>query len=550
QFLLETLIQQRRATCMRLSSPKTASVVGEGNVLWIAAERSPQFQSLHPVATLEPHIVAPEEFAQIQWSPEDALVDILRGRMTGLGPTTVREIADSLQLAPQAIDLALVRLESDGHVMRGHFTNSAHAQDGTETEFCERHLLARIHRYTLGRLRREIEPVEVRDFMRFLFDWQRVAHASQGAGPDALAAVLAQLEGFEAAAGAWEGELLPTRIADYDIAWLDELSMTGRTVWTRLRGASQSARAGSAGPVRSTPIVLLPRPRLALWTALTSDAIEATTPSSRAQRVADWLRDHGASFFDELLEGTRLLHVELENALAELVALGVVNADGFAGLRALLTPASKRPARRKRSRRPVLWGIQDAGRWALIRKPTPLTDDSPKKSAREIYPPDTLEHIVRTLLRRYGVIAWRVLEREAAWLPPWRDLRRVCHRLEARGELRGGRFIAGIAGEQFALPEAIGLLRHVRQRAQAGTLVCVSGSDPLNQLGTLIPGPRLPALSGARVLYRDGVPVATLVAGAVTLLESMDEAQAWVARTHLLRETAAHTVEEDNSVGV
>ncbi len=551
QSLLENLIQQRRATCMHLSSPASVSVAGEGSVLWIAAERLPQFRSLNSDATLDPSIAAPDEFAQLLWSPEDALVDILRARMTGLGPTTTREIADSLQLIPQAIDGALLKLESDGHVMRGHFTSSGSGQgesNPAEIEFCERHLLARIHRYTLGRLRREIEPVEVRDFMRFLFDWQRVAHASQGAGPDALAAVLAQLEGFEAAAGAWEGELLPARIADYDIAWLDELSMTGRTVWTRLRAASQSARAGSAGPVRSTPIVLLPRPRLALWTALTSDAAEATTPSSRAQRVADWLRDHGASFFDELLEGTRLLHVELENALAELVALGMVNADGFAGLRALLTPASKRPARRKRSHRLVLWGIQDAGRWALIRKPAPASEDSPKKSAREIYPPDTLEHIVRTLLRRYGVIAWRVLEREAAWLPPWRDLRRVCHRLEARGELRGGRFIAGIAGEQFALPEAIGLLRQVRQRAQDGTLVCVSGSDPLNQLGTLIPGPRLPALSGARVLYRDGVPVATLIAGEVALLQPMDDGQTWVTRTHLLRETAAHSVEEDTDV--
>jgi ATP-dependent Lhr-like helicase len=530
--LLMQLIEQRRATHLHL---------GESPALWIAAERLPLFQALHPHATFDPAIVAPAEFAEIPWTREEALVDILRARLTGLGPTTVEEIAASLMVASKDVELALLRLEADGHVMRGRFT-----PDAENEQWCERHLLARIHRYTLGRLRREIEPVEPRDFMRFLFDWQRVAQGSQGAGPDTLAATLAQLEGFEAAAGAWESELLPARVADYDIAWLDELSMTGRIVWTRLRAASQAARAGAAGPLRSTPIVLLPRQRLALWTALTAEAADTVTPSSRAQLVADWLRTHGASFFDELVDGTRLLRTELENALAELVAFGLINADSFAGLRALLTPASKRPARHHRSRRPALWGIQDAGRWALLRKQTLQTEQvRPQRGETN---PETLDPIARTLLRRYGVVAWRVLEREAAWLPPWRELRRVYHRLEARGEIRGGRFIAGIAGEQFALPEAIGLLRSVRQRAHDGSLVCASGSDPLNQLGTLLPGPRLPALTGARVLYRDGVPIATLVSGEVALLETMDDSAAWVARKQLLRDHAAHALPVDVDV--
>jgi ATP-dependent Lhr-like helicase len=532
--LLMQLVGQRRATQLRL---------GESPALWVAAERLPQFQALHPHATFDPAIVAPAEFAEIPWTREEALVDILRARLTGLGPTTVDEIGASLMVAPNEIELALLRLEADGHVMRGKF-----APDAEQEQWCERHLLARIHRYTLGRLRREIEPVEPRDFMRFLFDWQRVAQGSQGAGPDTLAATLAQLEGYEAAAGAWESELLPARVADYDIAWLDELSMTGRIVWTRLRAASQAARTGAAGPLRSTPIVLLPRQRLALWTALTAEAADTVIPSSRAQLVADWLRTHGASFFDELVDGTRLLRTELENALAELVAFGLINADSFAGLRALLTPASKRPARHHRSRRPALWGIQDAGRWAMIRKPPVEAEPDQPKRGRGESAPETLEHIARTLLRRYGVVAWRVLEREAAWLPPWRELRRVYHRLEARGEIRGGRFIAGIAGEQFALPEAIGLLRSVRQRSYDGSLVCVSGSDPLNQLGTLLPGPRLPALTGARVLYRDGVPIATLVAGDVALLEPMDESAAWIARKQLLRDHAAHALPADADI--
>ena len=529
---------------------------GEELALWIAAERLPQFQALHPGATLTPALIAPAEFAEITWTREDALVDILRARMTGLGPTTVDEIGASLLVQPAEIELALLRLEADGHVMRGQFSASPD-RGGTPTptnndaaiiQWCERHLLARIHRYTLGRLRREIEPVEPRDFMRFLFDWQRVAQGSQGAGPDALAATLAQLEGYEAAAGAWESELLPARVADYDIAWLDELSMTGRVVWTRLRAASHAPRAGTAGPLRSTPIVLLSRQRLPLWIALTADAADAAMPSSRAQLVADWLRVHGASFFDELVDGTRLLRTELENALAELVSSGLINADSFAGLRALLTPASKRPARHHRNRRPALWGIQDAGRWALIRKPLDQPEQNQSKRSRGEFAPEVLEHIARTLLRRYGVVAWRLLEREAAWLPPWRELRRVYHRLEARGEIRGGRFIAGISGEQFALPEAIGLLRSVRQRAYDGSLVCVSGSDPLNQLGTLLPGTRLPALTGARVLYRDGVPIATLIAGEVALLETMDDSAAWIARKQLLRDHAAHAAPLDADV--
>ncbi len=584
--LLKELVEQRRATRLFPSAAgrgwaegsgegrplPSASInwhslaptplqTAEGPCLWIAAERLPQFQALYPQATLDPAIAAPAEFAEIAWTREDALVDILRARLTGLGPITVDEIAASLMLAVNEIEPALLRLEADGHVMRGQFSpkvqclpgsaqgcageSAASLADSADTEYCERHLLARIHRYTLGRLRREIEPVEPRDFMRFLFDWQHVAKGSQGAGPDALAATLAQLEGYEAAAGAWESELLPTRIADYDIAWLDELSMSGRIVWTRLRAASQGAHAGAAGPLRSTPIVLLPRQRLALWTALTAEAAVTQPPSSRARLAADWLRTHGASFFDELVDGTRLLRTELENALAELVALGSINADSFAGLRALLTPASKRPARR-RNRRPELWGIQDAGRWALIRKPSAQPESGqPQRSRGAAHPPATLEHIARTLLRRYGVVAWRLLEREAAWLPPWRELRGVYHRLEARGEIRGGRFIAGIAGEQFALPEAIGLLRSVRQRAYDGSLVCVSGADPLNQLGTLLPGARLPALTGARVLYRDGVPIATLIAGEVALLEPMDEPAAWIARKQLLRDHAAHALAVD-----
>jgi ATP-dependent Lhr-like helicase len=331
---------------------------------------------------------------------------------------------------------------------------------------------------------------------------------------------------------------LPARVAGYDISWLDDLCRSGRLAWTRLRAAAASRDGGrSSGPVRASPIVLVPRRQLALWSGLVPPGDDAeTASSSRAQGVADWLTRHGASFFDELKDGAHLLQTELEDALAELVAQGRVHADSFAGLRALLVPSSQRPSKsqRRHGRRSALFGIADAGRWALIRRSEGAVDAN-----------ERIEHIARVLLRRYGVVCWRLLEREATWLPPWRDLRRVYHRLEARGEIRGGRFIAGVVGEQFALPEAVATLRRVRQRTPDGVLVCVCGADPLNLVGSILAGSRVPTLTSARVLYRDGVPLATLVAGEIALLESLDPSLEWQVRVKLQRETHAQLAVAD-----
>jgi ATP-dependent Lhr-like helicase len=415
--------------------------------------------------------------------------------------------------------------------MRGRFTPAAYADDEAQ-EWCERHLLARIHRYTVGRLRREIEPVEPRDFIRFLCDWQRVSPSTRASGPEALAGVLMQLEGFEAPAGAWESELLPARVSDYAISWLDDQCTAGRIAWTRLRAApaDSSGGRGAVAPVRATPIVLLPRRQLASWTQLATHAREdEPVLSSRAQKVADTLRSHGALFFDELATEAHLLQTELEDALAELVARGQVTCDSFAGLRALLVPQAKRPhAFGRRGRRAALFGIEDAGRWTLTRKAATPPTGKPD--------PDAIEHVARTLLRRYGMVCWRLIEREAPWLPPWRDLLRVYHRLEARGEIRGGRFVAGLSGEQFALPEAVAALRQVRKRALDGDYIAVSALDPLNLVGTVIAGQKIPRQLGARVLYRDGVPLAALVAGEVQWLAEMADQEQRRARKVLLRE--------------
>jgi len=276
---------------------------------------------------------------------------------------------------------------------------------------------------------------------------------------------------------------------------------------------------------------LLARRNAQFWTGRVP--ADETAPSVRAQMVAEAIRAQGASFFAELIAATGLLPSQLEEALAELVALGVVNSDSFAGLRALLVPSGERrpgPNGRRR-RRTVKFGMEDAGRWALAR-PGRASADPTRPD------PESVEHVARALLARYGVVFWRLLEREADWVPPWRDLLRVYRRLEARGDIRGGRFVAGFSGEQFALPEAIGMLREARRKQASGALVSLSAADPLNLVGILTPGARLPALTGNRLLYRDGIPIATLAAGEVRFLETLDAADEWQAHKALLRQTA------------
>jgi ATP-dependent Lhr-like helicase len=289
--------------------------------------------------------------------------------------------------------------------------------------------------------------------------------------------------------------------------------------------------------VRTTPIALLSRRHAPLWASLSS-AGEPAKPGPRAQAVADFIARHGASFFDELVEGTGLLRTQVEEALAELVALGLVTSDSFGGLRALLVPSDRRKplAGARRRRRTALFGMEDAGRWALARRVRPGAHAAPPK-------PEAIEHAARKLLQRYGVVFWRLLEREADWLPPWRELLRVYRRLEARGELRGGRFVAGFSGEQFALPDAVGKLRETRRRPAADDWISISGADPLNLVGILTPGPRLPALAGNRALYRAGIPVAVLTAGEVKFLETLGAAEEWEGRKALLRGAVAAALE-------
>jgi ATP-dependent Lhr-like helicase len=508
---------------------RVARLFGPRASLWITAERLAEFRTLWPSARLDPPIAAPSGRAERAWSRDDALVEILRGRLEGEGPVTQEALARTLGLEQSEIATALAALEAEGFALRGRFTPGAAAD-----EWCERRLLARIHQYTIKRLRAEIEPVAPRDFLRFLAVWQHVLPSARISGPRAIDAVVEQLEGFEAPAAAWEAEILPARIEQYEAAWLDQRCIAGHITWARLRPRTggQNGAESRPSPVRTTPIALLVRRHALHWAAFCANGF-ASEPGFKAQAVADYIRANGASFFDELMHGTGLLRTQLEEALAELVALGLVRSDSFAGLRALLVPSAERKpiGGAHRRRRTAKYVMEEAGRWALTARARPM-QSTPQLRA------EAVEHAARVLLRRYGVVFWRLIEREANWLPPWRDLLRVYRRLESRGEIRGGRFVAGFSGEQFALPDAVANLRHIRRTPHSGEWISVSGADPLNLVGIITPGPRLAALSGNRVLYRDGVPVALFAAGEVQYLESLDPPGEWQAQKALLRVAA------------
>ncbi len=474
--------------------------------LWVAAERAAEFA---------------------ESAPDEALNEILRGRLEGLGPVTPTELAAPLRLTGGDVTAALAWLEGDGSVMRGRFSPGMN-----EEQWCDRRLLARIHHYTLRRLRAEIDPVAAKDYLRFLFAWQHVAEDTRLAGPESLPVALAALEGYEAPARAWETEILPARIKDYEPDWLDAQCQAGKIAWARLTvPPSTPGKARPSTPVRATPIALLDRRHVPLWMALVPSA-EAGDPSPHAKTLQECLKQEGALFFDELTAATHLLRSQVEDALAELVALGMVTSDSFAGLRALLVPSNQRkPMTGARRRGRVLhFDIESGGRWALIRRPRRDSADLSRDAA--------VEQAARTLLRRYGVVFWRMLARESDWLPPWRDLLRVYRRLEARGEIRGGRFVAGFSGEQYALPEAVGALREIRRKPEPDQWVSLSAADPLNLAGILTPGGKLAGLTANRLIYRAGVPVAVSSGGKVTFLSELTPAEKAEAEKRLIRSSA------------
>jgi ATP-dependent Lhr-like helicase len=393
--------------------------------------------------------------------------------MAIVGPTTADDMAMSAAVPQADVDAAFLALESEGAILRGSFTSGVRV-----LEWCDRRLLARIHRYTLNRLRAEIAPVSPAEFMRFLFTWQHVEPSSRLAGPEGLRAVLAQLDGLELPARAWERDVLPARLERYEPSMLDMLCLSGEVGWARI----------SSGPtqvVGATPISLFLRERADDWWALREAAPELPLTGA-AQRLFDRLQSHGASFAQELKAACDLTNDECREALAELVAAGLVASDGFAGMRTIVNQISPRRG-----------GADTAGRWSIVRRESTVSRE------------DAVRVLAWTLLARYGVVFRRVLTRESSGVP-WRDLARVYRTLEARGEIRGGRFVSGMSGEQFALPDAVDRLRELRRSGPDETLMTISAADPLNLTGIITGGERLRSAAGNRIVYRNGVPLAAL----------------------------------------
>jgi ATP-dependent Lhr-like helicase len=497
---------EKRLSTAALSCSRGSDAI---KTFWIAAEALPMIQPIYPNARVERELTVPDSVRGKTWERANAIREVVRGRMEVCGPITVGELSDILILPGSEINAALLALEGEGFVLRGKFHPHT-----TEQEWCDRRLLARIHRLTIDRLRAEIQPVSQQDFYRFLFAWQRADQEHRVEGLEGLQSVLEQLDGCELPLSAWESAVLPARIADYDPGWLDRLCFSGRIGWGRL-SAPQNPSSRTSAPLRTSPIALYQRENLQHWLVLTRANSEMERSVAR-RTLFDTLAAGGALFFSELVRCSGLLPAQVEDALSQLAALGLVTSDSFDGLRALLVPSNKRPTFGrnvgKRRRKTNLASIEFAGRWSLLRTdfPSQPSGNGAESSARDA----AIEQFARVLLHRYGVVFRRLLERES-FPVTWYELGRIYRRWEARGEIRGGYFVGGISGEQFALPEAIGLLRSIRKASGSGQLIALSAADPLNLQGILTPGPRIAALTANRILFLDGLPIAALEAGEI-----------------------------------
>ncbi len=438
---------------------------------------------------------------------EGSLRELVRARLDISGPTTISELSDLLGLSRQDLEVGLLALEGQGQILRGSFRTEV-----IETEWCDRRLLARIHSLTLGRLRREIEPVSPADFTRFLFRWQHVSTGTRLHGNPGLNEILDQLQGFELPAVSWETSVLPGRLGQFTPQMLDELCLSGQFAWGRLTMPSaqreadsadvegteptQNNRGRSAKPTRLAPVAFFRRENMATFLELGRGGDETYALSPNGRVVHEHLLRWGACFVEDLVRTTRLLPSQVEGALWELVACGIVTADGFDNLRALIDPKRRRGPRSRWARRQKQ-PTRATGRWSLLRLPSP---DGASRAAEE----PTLEVLAGQLLRRWGVVFRDVVSRESLRVP-WRDLLMIYRRREARGELRGGRFVSGFVGEQFALPEALDSLRSVRRSPRTGEIVTISAADPLNLTAIISPGPRVRPHPGTVLRFEDGV---------------------------------------------
>ena len=476
---------------------------------WVAAERLVLLNTVYPEAIFTPtppaHLLeAPAD--QEENARENNICWVMRGWVECSGPLTATELVRSLGIALDDIVYALACLENEGVVLRGSFRT--HVE---EEEFCDRRILSRIHRSTIDTLRREVEPVSSSAFMRFLLRWQHVDPAAQLQGDGGLLAAIEQLQGFESASGAIEDEVLLSRVSDYRPVMLDRLCLGGEVLWGRVSLQASETQNGTSSPLsrsafsRATPITMVLRNSLDWILGPTGQYAEGLTGATK--EVVEFLNKRGASFLSDIVSATQRLPSDVEEALWTLAASGRVTVDGVEALRHRLGGTARRPRPNGRNGRPNNPPNQNRrrgySRWSLLEPFDPVADRS--------------EPIARQLLNRYGVVFPELLARDALTYR-WRDLVRVFRRLEARGEIRGGRFVSGFIGEQFALPEAIEFLRKTKNAEPDGRFIAISACDPLNLAGILSPGHKVPAVIRNRLVIRDGVPIVSMENGSVVEL--------------------------------
>ena len=474
---------------------RIAAPTGE---FWAAVERLPQIETLYPGAAISPAAAGPDSRDQADEDAAAAL--LLRGHLECRGPSTIAALSEATGLRASLIAVGLAVLEQEGFAISGRFTGPE-----ADEEYCARRLLARIHGYTRDRRRREIEPVTARDFMRFLLRWQHVAAGTRREGRFGLASVIEQLQGFELAAGVWENAVFAARVDGYRREWLDELCLSGQVSWGRLsvkEAADLGAAAGDLDeparpgrPSRATPITLALRDDLSwLLRAARGDLAPAEPGAGPTLDVLEALRSRGALFRHDLVTITGRQPHEIDQALWDAVARGVVTADGFRAIRSLLRrggrPAFPQPRGLRRGVRGTTGGA--SGRWSLL--PSPVSGPDRDELA---------EAVAEQLAARWGVVFRDLVARESLAVP-WRDVLWAFRRMEARGTIRGGRFVTGFSGEQYAHPDAIDVLRSLRKQRPNGEQVRISGADPLNLTGVILPGPRVPAIASNTVILTDG----------------------------------------------
>jgi len=609
---LEELVSQHRAT----STTATGGVT-----VWTAAERIPVVLAMFPNSELQPAIQAPEG-VRLEWNDVDGRVAAMRGLLETSGPLTHEEAALRTGTKPNQAFAALEALEGEGVVLRGKFrepdrspsnvgvnesplalTLAPQGGEGTsfgssdtdrQIEWCHRRLLSRIHRLTMQSLRRQIQPVSSEVFLRFLTHHHGLTKQTRRAGVNGLFEAVSLLQGYDLAAVCWERDVLPTRVDGYRSAWLDELCLSGEVAWGRLFPPKREADS-PALLTRVVPVSLFLRSDLR-W--LTADAAleddEVLSPA--ADEILATMKLHGAVFASDLKQQLKIGIGELNDALGELVSRGRIAADGFGGLRSLLqskqpTPSVSRRSGLTRTRN----SAGNTGRWAIWHRESEAADVSQRSNSQvAIDEENPVEQWAWQLLRRWGVVFRDLLEREAG-TPRWWELLQVYRRLEARGEIRGGRFITGVAGEQFALGDTVKKLRQLRDAtpdsgnraisktagiregflfagngqkepdvmpaasavsseesgqeslsvAASDELVIISAADPLNLVGIITRHSRVPATAHNRIALLNGKPIAALINGEVNFLDIVRATQRDGVARMLLGQSADFETEVD-----